>query len=321
MKRVLVAGASGYIGAPVVRELVARRHQVVALVRGSKPKNVPAAAEVIVTEVTDRAALLGALDGRTFDAVVSCLASRSGAPRDAWLVDHDANVNVLEVAKAARIEHFVLLSAICVQKPLLEFQRAKLAFEKALRESGLRWSIVRPTAFFKSLAGQVMAVKRGKPFTVVGDGELTACKPISERDLARFLADCLDDPTKHDAILPIGGPGAPVTPKQQGALLAELCGRAPRYRRVPLGVFDAIVATLGALGRVVPPLRAKAELARIGRYYATESMLVFDPERGTYDADATPSFGEDTLRAFYAHVLEHGLAGQELGDHAVFTQD
>jgi divinyl chlorophyllide a 8-vinyl-reductase len=89
---------------------------------------------------------------------------------------------------------------------------------------------------------------------------------------------------------------------------------------MPLGVFDAIVATLGALGRVFPPLQARAELARIGRYYATESMLVFDPARGAYDADATPSFGEDTLRDFYAHILEHGLAGQELGDQAVFER-
>jgi divinyl chlorophyllide a 8-vinyl-reductase len=52
----------------------------------------------------------------------------------------------------------VLLSAICVQKPLLEFQRAKLAFEAKLQEAGdITYSIVRPTAFFKSLAGQVGA--------------------------------------------------------------------------------------------------------------------------------------------------------------------
>lgn len=321
MKRVLVAGATGYMGAPVTRELVGRGYQVAALVRARSKPPALAAGEVLVAEVTDRDALLRALEGCTFDAVVSCLASRTGAPRDAWLVDHDANQHLLEAAKAARAEHFILLSAICVQKPLLEFQRAKLAFEKTLRESGLGWTIVRPTAFFKSLAGQVAAVKRGKPFMMVGDGELTACKPISERDLARFIADCLEDPTKRDAILPIGGPGDPITPKAQGALLAELCGREPRYRRVPLGVFDAVIATLGLLGRAFPALQAKAELARIGRYYATESMLVFDPERGTYAPEATPSFGEDTLRDFYAHVLEHGLAGQELGDHAVFAQE
>lgn len=54
----------------------------------------------------------------------------------------------------------MLLSAICVQKPLLEFQKAKLELEAELvkaaaaRESPVSYSIVRPTAFFKSLAGE-----------------------------------------------------------------------------------------------------------------------------------------------------------------------
>jgi divinyl chlorophyllide a 8-vinyl-reductase len=224
---------------------------------------------------------------------------------------------VLEAVRDAR-PHFVLLSAICVQRPRLAFQEAKLAFERALQASGLPYSIVRPTAFFKSLSGQVERVRRGKPFLVFGDGELTACKPIGEADLARFLADCLEDPDKRDRILPVGGPGAAITPKAQGELLFELLGRPPRFRRVPVGLLDAIIAGLSIGGRVVPRLRDKAELARIGRFYATESMLLWDEAEGAYDADATPEYGEDTLRDFYARVLREGLQGQELGDHAVF---
>ena len=67
---------------------------------------------------------------------------------------------------------------------------------------------MRPTAFLKSLAGQVERVKRGKPFILFGNGELTACKPISETDLARYIADCLHDAKRHDRVLPVGGPGA-----------------------------------------------------------------------------------------------------------------
>jgi divinyl chlorophyllide a 8-vinyl-reductase len=213
----------------------------------------------------------------------------------------------------------VLLSAICVQKPLLEFQRAKLAFEERLVASGMTYSIVRPTAFFKSLSGQVEKVKRGKPFTVLGDGRLTSCKPISEADLASFLAECLDDPTKQNAILPVGGPGPALTPWEQGELLFELCGRPPRIRKVPVRLLDWVIAALSAGGLVFPPLRDKAELARIGRYYGTESMLVFDRTKDCYDERATPSYGRETLRAFYVRVLRDGLAGQELGDQAVFA--
>jgi divinyl chlorophyllide a 8-vinyl-reductase len=67
----------------------------------------------------------------------------------------------------------------------------------------------------------------------------------------------------------------------------------------------------------VPALARKAELARIGRYYATESMLVLDPVSGRYDAKATPSTGAETLFDYYARVLG-GDASVERGEHAVF---
>ena len=76
--------------------------------------------------------------------------------KDSWAIDYQATLNCLEVAQEQGASHFVLLSAICVQKPLLQFQHAKLKFEEALQASqGITYSIVRPTAFFKSLAGQV----------------------------------------------------------------------------------------------------------------------------------------------------------------------
>ncbi len=119
------------------------------------------------------------------------MASRSGMPHDAWAVDYHAHMIALDTARQACVGHFILLSAICVQKPVLAFQHAKLAFEAALIESGMRYSIVRPTAFFKSLSGQIERVRAGHPFLIFGDGTLTACKPISEDDLAEYVAGCL----------------------------------------------------------------------------------------------------------------------------------
>jgi divinyl chlorophyllide a 8-vinyl-reductase len=211
----------------------------------------------------------------------------------------------------------VLLSAICVQKPILAFQQAKLAFEKVVIESGLTYSIVRPTAFFKSLSGQVDRVKRGKPFLLFDDGTLTACKPISDRDLGNYMAQCLDDGNLQNRILPIGGPGEAMTPRQQGEHLFALMGLPPRFKQVPVALMDVIVAVLGGMGRLLPALAAKAELARIGRYYATESMLVLNPETGRYDAGATPSTGSDTLFDFYADLVS-GAVAAERGDHSVF---
>lgn len=255
--------------------------------------------------------------GERFDTLVSCLASRTGAPKDAWAIDYRAHIDALIAAKEAGVSHVVLLSAICVQKPLLAFQHAKLAFEKTLIESGLTYSIIRPTAYFKSLSGQIDRLKRGQPFLVFGDGTLTACKPISDGDLGRFLAECLDDERRYNRVLAIGGPGEAITPRQQGEYLFHLLGREPRFRRIPVGLLDFVVWFLAVLGRVVPPLADKAELARIGRYYATESMLVLDPTTGRYDAAGTPSVGSEMLFDFYARLVE-GKASVDRVDHALF---
>ncbi len=321
-------GATGTIGRATARALVGRGHEVVCLVRpragvgGALAPDDSArlldGATLRFGDVTDPASLArDGFRGERFDVLVSCLASRTGAPRDAWAIDHAAHVAALAAARAAGVTQMVLLSAICVQKPVLAFQHAKLAFEAELMRSGLTWSIVRPTAFFKSLSGQVERVRRGKPFLLFGDGRLTACKPIGDDDLARFLAECLDDPARHNCILPVGGPGAAVTPREQGEALFALLGRPPRFRHVPVALLDGIIRVLDGLGRLRPALADKAELARIGRYYATESMLVLDQTTGRYDAAETPSVGTETLFEFYARLLR-GEASVERGDHAVF---
>jgi divinyl chlorophyllide a 8-vinyl-reductase len=320
--RVLLLGATGTIGRATLGALRRRGHRVVCLVRPGRRGSLTgvdgagAPVEVLDADLMDPASVRDVLRGEPLDAVVSCMASRTGAPRDAWAVDHEAHLRVLEPARKAGAGHFVLLSAICVQKPRLAFQHAKLAFEEALRSSGLDWTIVRPTAFFKSLSGQVERVRAGKPFLLFGDGTATACKPIGAEDLATYLAGCLDDPARRNRILPVGGPGPALTPRDQGELLFAAAGRPARFRSVPLGLLDAVVGLLGMAGRIVPPLAEKAELARIGRYYATESMLVWDEATGRYDADATPEFGTATLADYYARMLR-GEIRDERGDHAV----
>jgi divinyl chlorophyllide a 8-vinyl-reductase len=327
-RRVFVLGATGTIGRTAVRALVEDGHEVVCFVRdragvsGALTPDLSArlldGATLRFGDVTDPASLAGeGFRGERFDALVSCLASRTGAPADAWAIDHKAHVHALSAARAAGVTHMVLLSAMCVQKPLLAFQNAKLAFERELTNSGLTYSIVRPTAYFKSLSGQIDRVKRGKPFLVFGSGTLTACKPISDGDLGRYIAECLNDESRHNRVLPIGGPGEAITPIQQGEHLFRLLGQEPRFKHVPVALLDAIVVLLGMLGHVVPWLREKAELARIGRYYATESMLVLDPATGRYDASATPSTGSEILFDFYAQMIE-GKASADRGDHAIF---
>lgn len=309
-KRVLVFGGSGTAGQGSVRALLHAGHEVSCVLRAIG--ELPEGATEIIADVTKPMQGFG-----KFDVVVSCLASRSGSRKDAWAIDHDAQLNVLKLAQTAGVSQFILLSAICVQKPKLPFQHAKLAFEEALMASGMDYCIIRPTAFFKSLSGQVDRVRAGKPFLVFGDGRLTACKPISDDDLGRYMAGCIGDPARRNRILPIGGPGDAITPIDQAEVLFAMLGQPVNVRRVPVGVLRTIRRMLQVAGWVSPKAAEKAELARIGLYYATESMLVFDPATGEYDADATPATGSETLFEFYGKLI----ADQEIvqrGDHSVF---
>jgi divinyl chlorophyllide a 8-vinyl-reductase len=315
-KRVCLLGATGTIGRAALRALVERGHEVACFVRSHGTPAEGAIARVV--DFSDPASIeRDGFQGERFDAVISCMASRTGAPKDAWAIDHQAHLAVLAAAQEAGVRQFVLLSAICVQKPLLAFQQAKLAFEAELIRSGLTYSIVRPTAFFKSLSGQIERVRRGKKFLVFGDGRLTACKPISDGDLASYLVDCLNDEARWNRVLPIGGPGPAITPRQQGDFLFQLLQRPPRFTHVPVALLDVIIGVLSLLGRVAPGLAEKAELARIGRYYATESMLVLNPATGRYDEALTPSTGTETLFDFYTAIIA-GAKAPERGDHAVF---
>lgn len=305
-RRIIVAGASGTIGRAVVRHGLDQGHTVTALLRpGRNGADLPelSAAAVIRCALADVSGLARVLDEVRPDIVISCIASRSGAPIDAEAIDFAANVALLEAAQAAGAAHFILLSAICVQKPLLAFQHAKLAFEARLAASGMGYTIVRPTAFFKSLSGQVKRIRAGRPFLLFGDGRLTRCKPISDRDLARFIAGCIDNPDAQGRILPVGGPGPAISLRDQGELLFELAGRPPRFTSVSPELFTYAERVLRLGAGLSGWFAEKAEYARIARYYATESMLVLDPATGQYSDALTPEYGSDTLRDHYAALI------------------
>ena len=155
------------------------------------------------------------------ESVVSCLASRSGIKKEAFQIDYQATLNCLEAGIAYDAKHFVLLSAICVRKPLLQFQQAKLKFEAALQaQSSLTWSIVRPTAFFKSVSGQMERLQQGKSFLMFQD--TTRCNPIAESDLATYLIDCISLESRRNKVINLGGPDKAMTKIEQGKVSFHL---------------------------------------------------------------------------------------------------
>lgn len=185
-KVAVIAGATGYIGKSTVRESVRQGYKTLALVRDkSKVESEEGkilygtffeGAEIVECDVCDPEKLTETFkdisnqyNGK-IDAVVSCLASRSGIKKDAYAIDYQATLNCLESGRAVGARHFVLLSAFCVKNPWLQFQQAKLKFEAALEaQKDMTYSIVRPTAFFKSVSGQLEVIQSGAPFVMFGE--------------------------------------------------------------------------------------------------------------------------------------------------------
>ena len=182
--KVLLLGYTGYIGTTLAKVLLEKKVQIICPIRNKK--NLEIKKNIVFVDISQIESFLETLSVKP-TTIISCIASRRGGITDSWNVEYSLNKFFLDLSERVGIKRFILISAICVQKPTLEFQKAKLAFEHLLQNSSLEYEIIRPTAFFKSLSGQIDRIKKGKSFLVFGNGELTTCKPISARDLSNFL--------------------------------------------------------------------------------------------------------------------------------------
>ena len=186
--RVLVTGASGFIGRMTCAELRGRDHQVMALVR--TPGTEPAGTRAVEGDVTDPASLARAIDLTQPDAIMH-LAAETGASRDAELIER-VNVggtqNLVDAARSAGVERFVLCSTVVTGNAHGEtmteestlpidtaYGRSKQRAEDIVRDSGLRHAIIRPAHVYG--AGGwfeeefVRRLQQSGRFAVVGKGD------------------------------------------------------------------------------------------------------------------------------------------------------
>ena len=313
--KVLLLGYTGYIGATLAKVLLEKNVQVVCPVRNKKPHKKKE--NIVFVEMSEIESFLKTSKVKP-TTVISCIASRKGGVTDSWDVEYTLNKFFLNLCKRVGINRFILLSAICVQKPTLEFQKAKLAFENLLKQSTLEYEIIRPTAFFKSLSGQIDRVKEGKSFLVFGNGELTTCKPISARDLSEFIIRFILRKRAENKIHLVGGPGPPISPKNQAELLFKLSKNEKKITHISPKLFLIIIYVLMPLSKISKKIQDFREFLKIAYYYATESMLFWDEKNRAYSSNKTPEFGKDTLEDYYKKILDKDIAYKELRDQKLF---
>ncbi len=242
--KILVTGATGFVGPKIVHALRAEDRDVRALVRNpERAAHLRAlGVELAAGDITSPAALRSAVQGCTH--VVHLVAILRGGAEDFERVMTQGTSDLVVAAQEAGIERFVLMSALGTSetsKDTVPYYAAKWAEEKAVAESGLEHVIFRPSFVFGRDGGALPTflrqVRYAPVVTVIGNG-LQRSQPIWVEDVARYFARGIDAPEAANRIFELGGPD---TVDWNGLYLAiaDVLGKRRRLVHVPFGLARA----------------------------------------------------------------------------------
>ncbi|GHF37690.1 NAD(P)H-binding protein [Streptomyces morookaense] len=207
---ILVTGATGTVGSLLLEAL---HRSGTSPVRGltrdpQRAAAFPAGAEAVEGDFARPETLKRALDG----------------VRSLFLVPgFGGEADVLAAARSAGVEHVVLLGSLgSGTHPHLVTARERLAVEQALKDSGMAWTVLRPTQFDSNALWWAASIRQhGAVFAPFPDTGLPAVHPA---DIAAVAHAALTDPAHRGRTYPLTGPET-VSPRQQTAAIAEALGR------------------------------------------------------------------------------------------------
>jgi uncharacterized protein YbjT (DUF2867 family) len=255
---ILVAGGTGTLGRDVVRRLSSAGREVRVLTReATRAAGLPREVEVVVGDVRSRSDVERAVRGAT--VVVSAIQGFAGEGRPSpETIDREGNLALIAAAKTARVDRFVLLSAYDARADHpMSLHRAKHAAEAALRESGLRFGIVRPTAFLETWIGVIGGpLTRGEAL-VFGPGK-NPVNFVSIRDVAAVVARLAGDPAGPDEVVDLAGPENLGFAAFADRLIAAR-GQPAKIKRIPLGA----LRVMAVLARPFSPVFARQAHAAV----------------------------------------------------------
>ena len=225
------------VGSEICRRLASEGKPVRALVRAtSDPAKVEAlksyGAEIVEGDLCDSASLKAACQGAT--TVISTASSMpfcyQPGENDVQTVDTAGVINLVDAAKAAGVGHFVYTSFTMDND--FPLRNAKRAVERRLQESGLTYTLLRPSYFMEVwLSPAVGFDYANAQARIYGSGE-NPLSLISFHDVAQFAVASLDNPAARNATLEIGGPEA-LSQLQVVKIFEEASGRRFEVEHVP----------------------------------------------------------------------------------------
>jgi uncharacterized protein YbjT (DUF2867 family) len=244
--KVFVTGGTGFVGNHVVKELLEKGHQVKALVRpGSEHKiKRPDEVDVFPGSVEEVADLSRGMEG--CDAVIHLVGIIRAFPNRGVTFEKlhtEATANVIAAAKEVGVATLLHMSTLgATEDGATPYLRTKFAAEELVRESGLKYTIFRPSLIFgpggeaiKMFADMVKKIA----VPIIGDGKYRF-QPVSVFTVAQGFTKALEMEESHGKTLDVGGPDN-VTFDEIMDTLAGVLGKT--IVKIHLPVFPLRLAT------------------------------------------------------------------------------
>ena len=253
--KILVTGATGFVGPSVVRKLVEDGHTVRVLEHTAGSSAALPSQDAVEGSMTDAASLRAAAAAQ--DAVVHLVAIITGKPEEFRSVMEHGTRDLLEAAREAQVRRFVLMSALGTTeetKDLVPYYAAKWQMEEDTKASGLEHVIFRPSFIFGAeggALGQFKKIAKLAPVTpIVGPGT-QRIQPIWVEDVAAYFAAGVEKPEAANRTFELGGPDV-VTWNEFWSRLKQALGSRRPSIHLPFGLMRAQAAVLEKLPK--PPV-------------------------------------------------------------------
>ena len=228
---ILVSGVTGNVGGATARALAARGIPYRAMTRDASRVIAPGDGEVVVADYGDRRSLVRAYAGCERVLAVTSASEQLRANIE----------NAVAAAREAGVEHVVLLTGMGTQVgspiPLSDWGARNAV---TLKESGLRWTILKPNYFMQNTLGSADSIRQGALYGATGDGAISV---VHADDIGRVAAAALTGDGHAGMEYDITGPEA-LTHAEQAAILSEELGHDVAY--VDLAPADFRAALVGA---------------------------------------------------------------------------
>ena len=208
---ILVVGATGMLGLEICRRLREQGRAVRALVRPGSSKEAAlreVGVEIHHGDLRTPSTLAPACDDVT--TVVSTATAMGAKERGLTLraVDRDGQLALVELARLRGVSAFVFISASPNLRRSAPLFRYKREVERAVRTSGMRWTIVQPSAFMDVWFSKQLGWDHVTGRAVIFGPGTAPVSWICIADVARHVLAAIDDPRVANVELPLGGPEA-----------------------------------------------------------------------------------------------------------------